>query len=209
MIVLAIILALLILLLLLPVGVDASFLGGALTVKVKAGPVKLRLIPARKKKEKPGKEKKKKAKPPKEKKAPEEKKKQKLTRDDIFGIARLGLKALSRLRKSLSIDLLMLHLTAGAEDPYDAVMQYGYVNAGLGALLPLLHRAVKVRKEDIATAVDLNSGKTSVDLRLAATLQIWEILYIALCAGVGFLGWMHKRKKRAKQETAVPANTCS
>lgn len=196
---LVIIPAIIILLLLLPVGVDAEFLGGVFSLKVKAGPLKLRILPARPKKQskKPREKSSKKAKPEKKKSA---KKKLKLTLEDIKGIARLSLKALSRLRRMLSIDVLMLHLRVGGDDPYDAVVQYGAINAALGAGLPYLHRAFKIKKQDVQTAIDFAGEKMVVDARIAGTYQIWEILCIALCAGASFVVWLLRRRKRIRVE---------
>lgn len=194
MLALIIILAVIVLLLLMPVGVDMSFIGGAFSLSVKAGPLKIKLLPA---KPKAKAEKKQKARK-KEKKKPA-KEKQKLTLQDIMEVAKLGLKALSRFRRALSIDKLMLHLCVATEDPYDTVVRYGYINAALGGLLPYLHRAFKIRDEDIGTAMSFEEQKTSVDARFAATLQIWEILYIGICTGIGFLAWLHRRKKRKKE----------
>lgn len=195
---LVIILAIIILLLLLPVGVDAAFLGGVFSLKVKAGPLKLRILPARPKKQskKPREKSRKKPEPEKKKSG----KKLKLTLEDIKGIARLALRALSRLRRMLSIDVLMLHLRVGGGDPYDAVVQYGAINAALGAGLPHLHRAFKIRKQDIQTAIDFAGEKMDVDARFAGTYQIWEILCIALCAGASFVVWLLRRRKRIRAE---------
>lgn len=193
---LIIILAIIILLLLLPVGVDAAFADGVFSLKVKAGPVKLRVLPAKRKKQ--GKEEKEKPKKPKRKKKKPSKPKQKPTFDDIKGIARIALRALSRLRRMLSIDVLTLRLRVGGGDPYGTVVQYGAINAALGAGLPQLHRAFKIKKQDIQTAIDFSAESTSADARLAGTYQIWEILLIAVCAGASFAVWLLRRRKRAK-----------
>ncbi len=194
-----IILAIIILLLLLlPVGVDAAFLGGVFSLAVKAGPLKIRILPAKPKKPKKPKEKKPKKK--KDKKEGSAKPKQKLTLEDIKGIARLALKALSRLRRFLSIDVLELYLRVGGNDPYDTVKQYGAINAALGAALPYLHGAFKIKKQDIQTAIDFSEEKLSADAHIAATYQIWEILCIAFCALGSLIVWLVRRKKRARAE---------
>lgn len=188
-----IILAIIILLLLLPVGVDAAFLEGVFSLAVKAGPLKIRILPAKPKKPKKPKKK-------KDKKEDSAKPKQKLTLEDIKGIGRLALKALSRLRRFLSIDVLTVHLRVGGGDPYDTVKQYGAINAALGAALPYLHGAFKIKKQDIQTAIDFSEEKLSADARLAATYQIWEILCIAFCALGSLTVWLVRRKKRARAE---------
>ena len=62
---------------LLRVGVDAEYDGEALFLRLKAGPVKLTILPKKEKPEKPKKEKKKKEKPPKDDEAEEQPKKKK------------------------------------------------------------------------------------------------------------------------------------
>lgn len=200
---LAIILAIIILLLLLPVGVDAAFIGGVFSLSVKAGPLKLRILPAKPKKNKK-KAAEKKPKKPKKKKSAETKSKPKLkfTFTDVKEIAGLALRALSRLRRFLSIDVLMVHLRVAGDDPYDTVRQYGAVNAALGALLPQLHRAFKMKNQDIRTAIDFSQEKTSADVRFAATYQIWEIFCIAFCALGSAIAWLLRNRKRTKSAAA-------
>ena len=193
-----IILVLLLLLLIVPVGADVRY-EDAVTLKLKIGLLKVTLIPGKKNKA------------PKEKKQKsgrkvgkaKEKPKQKLTVQDILTLARIGLDALGRLRRSLSIDVLRLHVRVSADDPYDAVIRYGALNAGLGALAPLAHQALHIRNEDVRTDVDVQGGEGDIDFRLQATLQIWEILWIALCAGFAFLKWNAQRKKSAKADKKV------
>ena len=202
MIALAVILAVLVIILILPVGADASYIDNVFSLAAKAGPVKIGILPKKKKAEaetqpKPKKEKKKKGEAEETEVKAEKKPKQKLSFEDITGIIRLALDALGRFRRSLSIDVLMLHLTTAGPDPYSAVMSYGYFNAAIGALLPSLHRAFKVKKEDIASQVDFEADKLKIDARLQLTVRIGEILLIALCAGFAFLKWLLRRRRRA------------
>lgn len=202
MLALIIILVLLILFLILPVGVDAGYDGAVFSLKAKAGPVRIKLLPKKEKppgaeeKEKP---KRKKEKKRKEKREEEHKPKQKLGLDDILELARIGLKALGRFRRSLSVDVFMLHMAAAASDPYDAVLLFGRVNAGLSALSPLLHRALKIREEDIRTCVDTEPGNLFLEARVVVTVQIWELLYIAFSAGFAALRWLGRRKRKIRK----------
>lgn len=202
---LVIILAIIILLLLLPIGVDAAFSGGVFSLSVRAGPLRLRLLPAKPKK---GAESRKSKKPKKKKVSPDKpesksKTKLKLTLADIKELAGLALRALSRLRRFLSIDVLMLHLRVAGDDPYDTVRQYGAVNAALGALLPQLHRAFEIKKEDIQTAIDFSQEKTGADVRFAATYRIWELLCIAFCALGSGIAWLLRNRKRTRAAAAA------
>lgn len=209
MIVLWIILVLLILLLLTPVGIAAAFAERVLSLAVKIGPARVTILPQKPKTEEQkakAEEKKarKKEKPKREKKASDaQKPKAKLTKDDILSIVKLALKALGRFQRSLRIDELLLHLTVATGDPYDTVLQYGYINAALGGVLPLLHNAFKVRKESVGVAMDFQQESMTVEAKLIMTLRLGQILYIALCAGGAFLLWLYRRKRRLKHENKI------
>ena len=194
-----IVLVLLLLFLILPVGVDAAFAQSQFTLKVKLGPLRLQILP-----KKPGKQKEKKPREPRPKKPkePKEPKEQKpkltLTRDDIFTLLGIVFRALHRFRTHLSIDLLRLHWIAGAEDPYDAVIQYGSLNAGLNTLYPLARKVVHIREEDLRTDLAYELTASEIDARVVATLQIWEIFLIGICAGAAGLRWFLKKRRTAR-----------
>ncbi len=206
MLAIAIIFAVILLILCIPVGADAAFDGKTFSLKLVIGPLRLGVLPARAKKEK-------RPKPPKEKKkkqtsetGAEPKAKPKLKLDDILALARIGLAALGRFRRSLSLDVLTLHITAGAPDPYDAVMQYNYLNTGLGVLWPLLNRAFKIRERDVRTALDIGADGIAAEGCVKATLQIWEIFHIANCALYALAKW-YLAKRRAEKTAAAETET--
>ena len=195
-----IVVVVLLLFLMLPVGVDAAFRQEIFFLKIKFGPIRLRLLPAKdlpkthdeKKKEKKKKKKK------DDKDGGKEKLKLRPGKNDIVDGLTLVLGLLSGLRRHLSVDLLQLDFVCAAPDPYDAVMQYGYVNAGFSLLSPLLHRALNIRDEEIVLDLDVAAEKLCIDARLIATFQIWEIFYLGFYGGIGFLRWFLAFRKAAK-----------
>ena len=195
-----IVLVLLLLFLILPVGVDAAFAQSQFSLKLKLGPLRFRIIPGKEgKQQKEKKPKQPRAKKPKNQSGePEQKAKLKLNKDDIFTLLGIVFRMLNRFRKHLSIDLLRLHWTAGAEDPYDAVIQYGSLNAGLNTLYPLVRKVVHIWEEDLRTDVSYEIAKQEIDARVVATLQIWEILLIGICAGAAALRWFLKQRRTAR-----------
>ena len=120
------------------------------------------------------------------------------TLQDILALLRIALTALGRFRRSLSIDLLRLHILVAAPDPYDAVVRFGALNAALGVLAGPAHKALKFRKEDVRTDVNVQSEEGSISLQLVATLQIWEILRIVFCAAYALACWWLGKKRAAK-----------
>ena|GEM_PF-3227441 len=214
-----------ILLLLLPIGVDITCSADGLLVKAKIWIFKLRVFPRRKKKLSPEAQAKKTAKKElkkakiAEKKAaksqeatengeePEGKKKPKLALNDIIEIAGLAVNIISKFKRSITIDILHLSILVRSDDPYSCVTRYGYINAALGMLLPLLHRAFKVRNEKIKTDFLLENGGMEISARSAASVQVWEILFIVICALCGAIKWYiahrKKLKRNLKQEACV------
>ncbi len=201
MLALGIIAAVIILILITPVGADAAFGGdGPFSLKLVIGPLRLTVLPP-----KPKKEKKAKKKPADGEKKP----KPKLALGDIFALAKIALAALGRFRRRLSLDVLTLHLTAGAPDPYDAVMQYNYLNTGLGVLWPLLNRAFNIRRRDVRTALDIGAEGLAAEGRVKATLRIGQILHIANCALYALIKWYlpRRRAEKAAEKAAAAEET--
>ena len=203
MIALGIIILILLIILLLRVGVDASFAEGVFSLAIKIGPFSKNLLPSSKnpeeKKEKPKKEKKKKDKPAKEKEAKKVKGgKKKFKLQDFFALAKIGLKTLANFWRKISIDHLKLHFVFGGSDPYDTVIGFGRFNAALGALLPLLHKAFNIKHEDYDSRIDFESDKLQIDARVCATIRIGEILLVVLCALYALIRWFLPINRRNK-----------
>ena len=199
-----IVIAVLLLILAFPVGVDAAYGPEARFLKLKLGPFRKTLLPAEKK------EKKKKKKKPAEAKTEGEegagkkkKKKLRLTLDDILTLAEIGLDALHAFRLHLSVDRVLLHWCAASRDPYDAVQQFGRVNAVLGVVGAKLRNVLKIRQSDVRTELDLTKERPEIDSRLILSIQIWEILLIGGCAGIAALRWKWKKKRTERAAAAA------
>ena len=200
-----IILALLVLILAFPVGVDAAYDPGAYFLKLKLGPFRLTLLPRKK----PGKKKEKPEKPNSEEapqEQPKKKEKMRFTLDDILTLAEIGLDAIRRFCRHLSIDRFLLYWTAAARDPYAAVLQYGRVNAILGTLSAKARSDWKVRNEDVQTSLDLEAAKPVIRTRLVMSIQIWEILLVGVCAGWAGARWIIRKKRNERNERAAAAD---
>ena len=184
---------------LLRVGVDAEYDGEALFLRVKAGPVKITILPKREKPAKP--KKKKKEKPPKDDKdeeQPKKKKKSPLTLPTLLKLVRPALEAVGTFRRKLSVDLLRLHARVGSGDPYSTAMTFGYLQSAVYGLHPLAERALNVKERDVWLTPDFTSDGIAAEGRLILTIRIGQIVWIALV-----LGWKallviirQRRKKR-------------
>jgi len=199
--VLGIVLAVLVLLLMVPVGVRLRF-DGVLTLKLRIGPLRLQLLPVREKspaeaeKQKSKKEAKKAKKAAQKTAADTAKKKTKRKRPNreqlFYSVERLGkllVKVLKKFRRGLRIDPLVLRLTVAGEDPADAAVLYGRLYAAVGGLLPPLKESVSLRGEEIAISLDFDRDTWDVLADVGIYMRVWSVLGIVFCALSGAVGW--------------------
>lgn len=188
-------------LLLIPIGVDGGYSGGKLVLGLRLGLLNLRIFP--------GSPKHKKLKKPKKtevKKKPSTgettKEKVPLDKNELISIAKIGLKALGRLRRKLHVDYLRIRYTFATDDPFNTAMGFGYSSAALGAIMPLVENAFDIGERDIGTSFDFLGNKPVFDCWLTLTIQVWEVFYIAIAFGIDYLKlkYKHKREDRIRKE---------
>ena len=225
-IILGVIVALVIAIMLVPVGADVAYEGGELRLSAKVCGMLLQLIPKppadetkpkkEKKPKKPKKPKKKKKQPEEQPQTGEEKPKKKLnldfSMDEIMGLVKSVLRGLGRFGRKLSVDRFLLHYTAAGKDPYTTAMTFGYVNGALTTLAPICRRSFDAKDVDVWTDVDFTTEKTKVDFGVALTIRIGQIFGVVFTILFGALGIIIKHKfrkfkeKRANKKAGIPDN---
>ena len=201
---LLVILAVLVLIGCIPVGGDVRYDENGAVIKVKAGPIRIRILP---KKDKPKKKKAKKTKPktenPKKETAKKpavegEKKKSPLLAngiDSVFELLEIGTDTLGNLRRKLRLEELQLYVTFGGDDPARSAVSYGRAWAVIGAITPYLERIFVIKKRDIQPVFQYNNQKMQVKAHLVLTITIGRIFSLGLRAGIRFLKFLIKNKK--------------
>lgn len=222
-IILGVIVAIIIAIMLVPVGADVAYEGGELRLSAKVCGMLLQLIPKPpadetkpKKEKKPKKTKKKKKQPEEQPQTGEEKPKKKLnldfSMDEIMGLVKSVLRGLGRFGRKLSVDRFLLHYTAAGKDPYTTAMTFGYVNGALTTLAPICRRTFDTKDVDVWTDVNFTTEKTKVDFGVALTIRIGQILGVVFTILFGALGILIKHKfrkfkeKRANKKAGIPEN---
>ena len=222
-IILGVIVAIIVAIMLVPVGADVAYEGGELRLSAKVCGMLLQLIPKPpadetkpKKEKKPKKPKKKKKQPEEQAQTGEEKPKKKLdldfSMDEILGLVKSVLRGLGRFGRKLSVDRFLLHYTAAGKDPYNTAMTFGYVNGALTTLAPICRRTFDAKDVDVWTDVDFTTEKTKVDFGVALTIRIGQIFGVVFTILFGALGIIIKHKfrkfkeKRANKKAGIPDN---
>lgn len=185
------------------VGGQAEFNAEGFFLWVRAGRLRIRILPIKpketrkkrkpkgSKKEKPKKEKQKKEKPPTP--LPEK----------IGGaleyareLLPVALEAAGGLLRGLRVDTLRVELTAGAPDPADAAMLYGQANAALGALWQPLTTAFRVKDGSARVKLDFDAPGMTVYGAAGLSIKIGTVVRIGLRAGFKALfGALAARKR--------------
>ena len=200
-------LGILVLLAILPLGATVRYHADGLVLKVIAGPVRIGILPKKKKeapkettKEKP----KKKTKGKKTAAKSEAKPKEKggpIT--DFLPIVQTALELLDSFRKKLRIKRLEMKLILAGDDPCDLAVNYGKANAALGNLLPVLERCFVIKKRDLEVECDFEASETLIIARADVTITLGWLLAILVKYGVRalkqYLNIKNKRKGGATQ----------
>lgn len=215
MIVLGIILAVIVLILLLPVGAYARYDGNTL-VRLIAGPLRIQLVPAKPKSRKQL-EKAKRKKEQKAAKKAENKKKaaakklvyqepkpkpQEPLPDKIRGLlpfAKLAVDALSSVFRRLTIKKLLIHVRFGGGDKAKLAESYGRTMALIWEIGPVLGRKFRIKKSDISVVPDFLADKTEVEAEIYLRYRVFDLLGIAFKYGFRGLRLLMARKKHEKE----------
>ncbi len=182
----AITLGILFLLAVLPLGVDVVYNAAGLILKIVAGPVKLQILPAKKKEkkkeEKPKPQKKKAAKPtpPKEEKPKEAGG----SLQDFLPLVRIGLQLLDGFRRKLRFNYVELNLILAGDDPCDLATNYGKTWAAVGNLWPQLERCFVIKKRDVRVQCDFEAAQTVIIAHGRITITLGRLLGLVLYHGV-------------------------
>lgn len=189
----------------LPLGVTARYNAEGFFLKVIAGPVRIPILPKKKKDGQTEKtpKKKKSANPgaSAEKTAPP-KKESGGPVTDFLPIVKTLLDLMNAFRKKLRINHLQLKLIMAADDPCDLAVNYGKANAAMGNLLPLLVQCFVIKKQDIEIECDFESNQTVFLARADLTITLGRLLGILVWYGVRALKQflsIQKKRKGGKQ----------
>ena len=202
-----IIVVVLAIILLLPLGIDAGYRGGCYYLALKIGPISVKLAPRKRRKGK----KNHREKPPKKEKPPKEPNpKGKFSFAEIVELIRLAIKALERLRRQICIEYLRIRIIIASSDPFNTATQFGAANAAMGALRNAIYSSFKVKESDIYVGSDFLASKIEADIWITVTMNLLQLLYVAIAAGIDYIRHRNKFEKlktQAERAVARPPDT--
>ena len=216
-IILAVLAILILLVFFLPYGVDVGYADEVLRVGIKAGPLRIWLLPKKPLTEKQRlkaeakkakKEARRAAKAAKKAAAAKEKEindsvtvkpKPKLDFDTIVALLRIR-----RFFRSFTVNFFQLHYTVACRDPYDTAIQYGMACAAAETLPALAGKKIRVLRRDIEIGADYTSEEPTVSVRIVLSLQLFRLVHLAVALGVEFLKW--KINSRPEDKPAAATN---
>ena len=221
-IILAVLAILILLVFFLPYGVDVGYADEVLRVGIKAGPLRIWLLPKKPLTEKQQlkaeakkakKEARRAARAAKKAAAAKEKEindsvtvkpKPKLDFDTIVALLRMASHAIRRFFRSFTVNFFQLHYTVACRDPYDTAIQYGMACAAAETLPALAGKKIRVLRRDIEIGADYTSEEPTVSARIVLSLQLFRLVHLAVALGVEFLKW--KINSRPEDKPAAATN---
>jgi len=200
------------LLAILPLGISVKYNAQGPLVRLILGPIRLTLIPAKKKEKKEKKRPEKKQEEPKSEpvrqigkdkpdpvpKQEPEKKEQGGSLLDFLPLVQTVFDFLGDFRRKLRVAYLELKLIMAADDPCDLAINYGRAWAALGNLLPKLEQWFVIKKRDLEVECDFTASETLVIARLDITITLGRALAAVVRFAFRALKEFLKIKKKRK-----------
>lgn len=185
-------------------GVEAEYSQDGFSLRLHGGPFRFVIFPRKKADtQKAPREKKKKQKKKSEPEGEQDKPPKKIggTIDLVLQALPVLKDFLSRFFHKLLIKDLTVYFGSGGEDPYKAAMNFGYVSAAAGMILPVLENNFRVKKRDIRTNISFDADKPYIYLHVWLSIALWEVLYAAwVFVKFGFRYFVCNQNRKAVNE---------
>ena len=194
-------LGVLLLLAVMPLGVDFRYNSDGPMIRVILGPAGITVFPANKSKEKETPKKKQgKSKTPAAAKTKEPAPKGGNIQD-FMPLVRTVLDFLGDFRRKIRVRRLDLNVILGGGDPCDLGMNYGRAWAALGNLWPTLEQLFVIKKSDVEIQCDFEASQTLVTANVEITITLGRLLALVIIYGLRAIKEFMKLQKMQKGGT--------
>lgn len=173
-----------------------------LAATVIAGPLRIRVLPAKKKKPREKKAKKKKPKKEKQKTGKDEKKPADKpgTLPRLMKLLPVVGEAAGALKRKIRIDDLELSLVWGGNDPMEIALGYGRANGVIGMIWPIFEHNFNVKNYGFHTELDYGRTEPVVDLYVALTITVGQIVALGVRYGLKALMIWSRSGRRSEEK---------
>lgn len=122
---------------------------------------------------------------------------------DAWGTLKPALaKALRRTRRGIRIHPLDISVTiGGGEDPAKAAENYGYGQAAVWTVMPVLEELLVIPAPHIHVGVDFDADGLCLRGEAGISARVGTLLLVAMGIAVPALSWLNKYSKRKRAET--------
>ena len=191
----ALVLVLLLLLAQIRIGVVAAYARTELTLRLRIGPLRIQLLPA--KSGGNGKR----AKKAKESTAKPGEQRVKISLWDLIPeFLPLALDTVKKFRRRLQTDTLTVELTVATPDPADTALQYGKANALLASLWGPVVQTFHVQDGRAHLGMDFDAVSPTLYLLASLSLTIGQAVVLSVVFGVKALGILMRTRSKKKNE---------
>lgn len=98
----------------------------------------------------------------------------------ILKYIKFGKKMFAKLRRKLSIDLLVAEIYAASSDPFNTALIYGGMGAGVGTLLAALENIFIIKKKKICVFADFSSQSIRAFLDVKLSASVHQLIFLAI-----------------------------
>lgn len=169
------ILAVILLICLIPLGVRAIYSGEGFRLWLLIGPVKIVLIPQKKKgqkrEQKPKESKKAKKNPPQ----PQEEKKEGGSLRDFLPLLDVAKELIGSFFRKIRIRSMEIKLILAGDDPCDLAINYGRTWTATGSIIPILEELFVIKKRDVQIACDFTASETKIYAAADITILVGRL----------------------------------
>ena len=121
--------------------------------------------------------------------------------DIVLSAISPGFDAVGTFFRHLKIKRLRVYYTSAGDDPFDAIMTYGGISAGVSVLNAYFY-SLNVKERDFRSYIDLTADKPRVYIEAQLGMHLWEYIYIVLRLVVKFLVRYIKRTVHSRRQAA-------
>lgn len=123
--------------------------------------------------------------------------------DIIHLVCKLVTKVVGKFFKHIRIKLARINIKIATEDAATTAITYGAVTQAINILFPLLDNVKQVKTpkgREINIYADFCSDEPEIDIRIEFAIRVWQVLHVAITALIELIKYFFKSAKRKDEQ---------